>query len=133
LRQAASAEASGSCVGFVTRRRIAAGFPAQLIQQAGLPLGRAIQTVTAGWNAGRARLGESPTDCVDVILERVMLTSSEEIAFVTIHRQRAEQLAIRVDLPTTNDRVGARLSLAPCNGLPAERHRATVRTGSSTQ
>lgn len=99
-------------VPFVVRQDMAFGPTAKLVQAAGLPLSRAIQTVSSGWNERRAQLGDAPQTCIDLSLERVMLTSADDVAFVSIHRHRSEFASFRIDLPTTNTEGDAQLVLA---------------------
>jgi GntR family transcriptional regulator len=96
----------------VSREVVAMGPTAQLIEQAGVPLGRAIQRVSASWNEGRAQRGEQPGDCVDLVLERVMLTAGDDIAFVSIHRHRSSLASFRIDLPTSNQSGNERFVLS---------------------
>jgi DNA-binding GntR family transcriptional regulator len=98
---------------FVSRSDFSFGPTAKLLVEAGLLLGRAIQTVSSGWNERRAQVGsETAEGCIDLILERVMLTNADDIAFVSIHRNRAALASVRVDLPTTNQPDGVQLVLA---------------------
>ncbi len=99
-------------VPFVTRHDFIHGPTAKLVQAAGLPLGRAIQTVSSGWNERRAQLSDAPPSCIDLLLERVMLTAADDdVAFVSIHRHRSEFAAFRIDLPTTNTESDTQLVL----------------------
>jgi GntR family transcriptional regulator len=99
-------------VPFVSRQDVAVGPTAKLIEDAGVALGRAIQTVSSDWNERRAQLGEAPQACIDLTLERVMLTADDNIAFVSIHRHRSTLASFRIDLPTTNQHGDAQLILA---------------------
>jgi DNA-binding GntR family transcriptional regulator len=91
-----------STVRYVSRLELATGPTAKLLAQAGLSLGRAIQSVSTEWNERRAQLGDAPSDCIDLTLERVMQTGTGEIAFVSIHRHRSTIVCFRIDLPTSN-------------------------------
>lgn len=54
------------------------------------------------WPQRRAQLGDAPQSCIDLTLERVLLTMTDDVAFVSIHRHRSEFASFRIDLPTTN-------------------------------
>jgi DNA-binding GntR family transcriptional regulator len=99
-------------VPYVSRHDIAFGPTAKLIEEAGVKLGRAIQTISAGWNETRARHSEVNHDCIDLTLERIMLTVTDDIAFVSIHRHRATIACLRIELPTTNQHGDAQLVVA---------------------
>jgi DNA-binding GntR family transcriptional regulator len=101
-----------STMPFVSRTDFAFGPTAKLVEHAGLPLGRAIQTVSTGWNEARAQRGEPAPHCFDLTLERVMLTVSNDIAFVSVHRHRSALACFRIDLPTTNQTSDTRFILA---------------------
>ena len=51
-------------------------------------------------------------DCIELTLEREMLTTADDIAFVSIHRHRSALACFRIDLPTTNQLGDAQLLLA---------------------
>lgn len=107
-------------VPFVARQELAFGPTAKLVQDAGVPLGRAIQTVSSGWNQRRAQLGDAAQSCIDLTLERVMLTLADEVAFVSIHRHRSELASFRIDLPSTNREDDTQLVLAAVGALTTE-------------
>jgi DNA-binding GntR family transcriptional regulator len=88
---------------FVDRGAFANGPTAALIARAGASLGRSIQTVTTRCRDPRSDDALPLEERVDLVLERVMLTVDEQVAFVSIHRHPASSVCIRVDLPTTNE------------------------------
>jgi GntR family transcriptional regulator len=95
---------SPCAVPYVDRVALGTGYTAALIQEAGLPLGRSIQSVTARWDPRRMAPGVDPNMCIDLMVERVMFTANDDVAFVSIHRHPAMSTVVRVDLPTTNQR-----------------------------
>jgi GntR family transcriptional regulator len=99
-------------VPFVSREVVATGPTAQTIERAGVPLGPAIQHVSASWNEGRSQRGEPPSEAVDLVLERVMRTATDDIAFVSIHRHRSSLASFRIDLPTSNQSGNERFVLS---------------------
>jgi hypothetical protein len=101
-----------TAVPFVSRADLAIGPTAKLIEDAGLSLGRAVQTVSTRWNESRAQRGDDPPDCIDLTLERVMLTTSNDIAFVSVHQHRSVRACVRIDLPTTNQNGDTQFVLA---------------------
>jgi GntR family transcriptional regulator len=101
-----------STVPYVSRQEFAIGPTAKLVEEAGLPLGPAIQTVSTSWNEARFSRGESAPDCIDLTLERVMMTASNDIAFISVHRHRSALACFRIDLPTTNQNGDTRFTLA---------------------
>jgi DNA-binding GntR family transcriptional regulator len=91
-----------STVPYVSRLELATGPTAKLLAHTSLSLGGAIQSVSTEWNERRAQLGDDPSDCIDLTLERVIQTGTGEIAFVSIHRHRSTMVCFRIDLPTSN-------------------------------
>lgn len=108
-------------VPFVSRHDVALGPTAKLVQNAGVHLGRAIQTVSSSWSERRAQLGDAAQHCVDLTLERVMLTTTDQVAFVSIHRHRSELASFRIDLPTSNREGDTQLVVAAVSRPTARR------------
>lgn len=93
-------------------RILQSGQPQNSWKRLASPLAQQIQTVSTSWNEADAQRGEAPAECIDLTLERVLLTASNDIAFISLHRHRSALACFRIDLPTTNQTGDTRFILA---------------------
>jgi Bacterial regulatory proteins, gntR family len=86
---------------YVHRQLHEVGNTADVLQQAGVVLGRTVQTISAQPTFHRDQKGEAIL--TDLVLERLIFTSENTIAFVTIHRHVGSLVSFRVDFPTSDE------------------------------